>query len=328
MIRKLVSPRRIALIKSIMYSFPERLKSLDLNNIIITTNGKYLFELRRATHRLEKSLTFKVRKPGGGTNISQEILDLLTLNAKRNFADEFTLKWTLSVLQQQVIQLKNDLATFKEIKTEAIKETIDKIEPHLKNQNPQTSIKESKDEPAPQLSSEDLLHFFKSRHSVRSFKSIVVEHDAISKAIEIAKLTPTPCNKQAVKVSIVQNRKDIFNVLKLQGGIVGNEDQIFNIAVISSTREAYPGFNEKHSVYTEGALFGMNFIWGLHTQKISTVILNWVSSSKKTRNLNKILSLNKHYIPVFIVAFGYCQENIRIPGSPRQDTQSFLNIID
>ncbi|MFW5982894.1 MAG: nitroreductase family protein [bacterium] len=326
-LKKFVSPRKRVLIKTLIKTLPERLKAMELDKFYIQTNGKLLYELRRATHRLEKSLTFEIRKVGGGINITQEILELLKLNEKRNFIDNFTLNWTKSVLIQQSNRLKKDITEFQIKDKKRIINSINKIETIINNNKTNSIIEQPKLYNISSINNKDLLHFFSTRHSVRSFKPVKIESEKIYLAVEIAKLTPTPCNKQSVKVSIIQDTDIIIKVLKLQGGIVGYEEQIFNLAVISTTREAYPGFYEKHSVFTEGALFGMNFIWGLHSQNISTVVLNWIGNFKKTKKLNDVLNLNKYYQPVFMVAFGYFKENVMIPTSPRQTTESFINIV-
>lgn len=326
-IKNSISPRKRAIIKSMILSIPERFHGLDLNNFNIQTNNKYKFELRRAVHRLEKSLSFNPRRPAGGINISEEIIELLELNRKNKFADEFTLTWSYAVLNDQSNQLKADLRNPEAKDTEKIESLISKIENHI--QINASAARSSLLKPISEnnLEYDDLLSFVRSRHSIRSFTKDLINREALLKAIEIAKRTPSACNKQSVTVSILQGQELIHKALKIQGGLVGYENAISNLAVVSSTREAFPGFHEKHTVFTEGALFGMNFIWGLHAQGIATVVLNWTGAQSKAKSLNKLLNLNYLYQPVFLIAFGYASENVLVPGSPRMKPEDYLNIL-
>lgn len=324
---RLLPDRQRSFLKSLLLSFPDRLRALDFRNISIRSNGKYLFEFRRAIHRLEKSLTFKVRREGGGINITNEILNLLELNKKYNFADDFSLTWAYAVLDQERDCLQSDKSNNPNSNNK-ITYTISLLDAVLDGLTINQKFKLNKIETGNyQFLYDELYSFMKSRKSIRSFKYDPISTDQIIKAIDIARLTPTPCNKQAGKISIIQDKKIIDKVLALQGGLVGYNEYVNNIAVISSTREAYPGFNEKQTVYVEGALLGMNFIWGLHIQNISTVVLNWTGNYSKTNKLNSILNLNKYYVPVYLIAFGYADNDTIVPLSPRQSSNDYLNMV-
>ena len=68
----------------------------------------------------------------------------------------------------------------------------------------------------------DYLKFLKSRHSTRNYKNATIKSEDIKIAVEMAKYSPSACNKQNIKLHFYPSGKIRENVIKYslgKGGI-------------------------------------------------------------------------------------------------------------
>lgn len=78
----------------------------------------------------------------------------------------------------------------------------------------------------------DYEQFVKSRHSIRHFNSTPVKIDDLKEAINLARYTPSACNRQGWRTRIIVDRDIIRGILENQNGNRGFGQEIDKLLVI------------------------------------------------------------------------------------------------
>lgn len=291
------------------------------------------FELRRAVHRIEKSLLHGQRRIGAGIEVAIAIVRYIELNETYDYLSESDIGWAISALAQFVEKLKQDLRAFEgeEELFNRITSAYNQLEAVLKKypnyiQRRYYLLEEPIDVPYIQI--DELRSFFTQRHSIRHFSDRHVSDECILRAIGVARYSPSACNRHGVSVTIVRDKSIRNEILEIQGGISGFEKYLNTVLVISGSRNAYPNYNERHAPYVEGSMFAMNLIWGLLAQSIYSVCLNWSYSRPSLDNhAHKIIGLPQYEEIVFLMAIGYPMEKTKAPNSAKRSVEDFIHAI-
>ena len=168
----------------------------------------------------------------------------------------------------------------------------------------------------------ELLSFFSSRSSVRFYKDIDVSDEDIQKAYEIAKLTPTACNRQTCKVYVFKDNATKKQILENQlgdQGWAGNAPVMF---VVTSDVSRFSGTYEHVQAYIDGGLFAMNFVWGLHLYHIASCFKMFVNEHKRMAEFHKLCDIPNNEVPIVLILAGYYKdEEILCPMSHRFGSQ-------
>ncbi len=76
--------------------------------------------------------------------------------------------------------------------------------------------------------------FAKSRHSCRAFSSESISYDIMKDIVDLARTTPTACNRQPNKTYVVDNKDYIKNIITWQSGGRGFAEEADKILIMSS----------------------------------------------------------------------------------------------
>ena len=110
-----------------------------------------------------------------------------------------------------------------------------------------------------------------NRHSFRHFSKEPVSEETIREALEIAKFSPSACNRQAYRVHVFSgNDKDA--ILKLQGGANSFYKEADKAILITGDMHRY-FTTEMHLAYVDGSLFAMSFIYALTSLGVASIPL-------------------------------------------------------
>ena len=82
----------------------------------------------------------------------------------------------------------------------------------------------------------------------------------IEKAIEIAKLAPSACNRQPFRFYVSQNKDQACKVAKCAGGTSGWAEDIPCTVVIIGDLSLYPRERDRHLIYID-SLQQCNLCW-------------------------------------------------------------------
>lgn len=173
------------------------------------------------------------------------------------------------------------------------------------------------------LNEEEFIKFLKTRTSVRYFSNSSVDNSILYKAVDIAKQTPSLCNRQGWKVHFYEGKK-ILELLKLQNGNRGFTESVQRLAIMTGDYNAVTK-SERNEVGTGVGMFSMTFVLALHSLGLASCILNSSVSfytEKKIKRLGKIPSNEKI---VMFIAIGYPHENAFVAKSHRKNTNSVIS---
>lgn len=273
-------------------------------------------------HRIEKALALPdPRVPFGLTlvkeliNIIQEYINkyeidksiLISINVleeyfvfhkERNFCDEALYKEFLD------IKKKIDNQTFKDVAGGTLH--ISKGEIH-KN------------------SLLDLSGFFESRYSIRNFSGEEVDVETIKKAVNMARKTPSVCNRQSCRVHLYSDKKKILDLLQYQNGNSGFREHINKLLIITSDLQSFLNIGERYQCWIDGGMFSMSLVYALHSLGVGTCCLNWSVEYDMDLNVRQKAEINPSESIIMFIAIGHLPQNLKVAISNRKNLDHYLS---
>lgn len=267
------------------------------------------------THAIEKGLSLSNPKPGFGIKRVSKLLDYLKRYLEL-FHDYDFIKIPLNVITEYV--------DFQAQQSVCMAEIVKKI--NYFNISPITGhggIKSVKKNEASNYV--NFKTFVESRYSLRYFSKLPVKENDIITAIEIAKKTPSACNRQAWHVHLFKSQEIKNKLLVYQRGNNGFTEYIDKVALVTSNLNSF-FIHEIHQGYVDGGLFAMSFIYALHDLGIATIPLTTSFPSYYRSKLYKEFSIPKNEIPILMVGIGNYPDEVKVAVSQRKNTDSFYTI--
>jgi nitroreductase len=170
--------------------------------------------------------------------------------------------------------------------------------------------------------------FSDSRKSIRNFSPDLITVEKIKEVLDIAKNSPSVCNRQPNKVHFIQNKPIIDKVLSIQGGLSGFEKNINQLIVLTCDRNYFFSIGERNQLFIEGGVFLMNLLYALHYHKIAACPANWGKEYKDDIKMRNILNLSPSEKIICVVAIGYIEGSVKYTLSKRRSPQEILNVIN
>ena len=170
----------------------------------------------------------------------------------------------------------------------------------------------------------DYKKFVKSRHSTRNYKNITLKLEDIKSAIDIARYSPSACNRQYIKVHYFPKGKMKKNIIDYSLGKGGIYLEGVNTFIITFDVNGLFSIGERNQGYFNAGLFSMNLVNAFHSLGIGTCFIQFHNSfreEKKLKILNKI-PLNER-IAVILYA-GYYDKKSIFAVSPRKDIEDYF----
>lgn len=169
--------------------------------------------------------------------------------------------------------------------------------------------------------------FARSRHSVRAYSKENISDEVIKKVVDLARTTPTACNRQPNKTYVVSDGKIIKEIVALQGGGRGFAENANKLFIITSAVEAF-GYNEYMEVYKAGGMYVMNLLYALHAYQIGACPLIWSGEKKRDVQLRKLLHIPDNEEIIMLVAAGYPLDKFKYVASERNRLDDSLVFVD
>ncbi|SFB69749.1 Nitroreductase [Zunongwangia mangrovi] len=165
-----------------------------------------------------------------------------------------------------------------------------------------------------------------SRHSLRNFKDLEIPMSSITEALEIAKKTPSACNRQAWRTYIFTDKALIQEILKIQGGNRGFGHLADKLIIVTSELGVFGHSFERNQAFIDGGMYLMNLLYALHFKKIGTCPLNCSNTPEKDKILQKLCSVPQSEVFICMIACGFPPDEFKLATSPRYDI-NFTNKI-
>ena len=294
-----------------------------LNNMNSNENlNKIGYKIIINCHSIEKGLSHFILRPFGKKKILS-IIKLLEEESKyKNYEDNFSFINGINILREyQKTYEKRNWIDKKEYKVTT------KFIQNLDN------LKEIK-VGAYILDKEDLkkyykfnyLDFVKSRHLIRNFKIQKLRYKDIKEAIEIAKYSPSACNRQNIKIHYYSSKKQRQNAIDYS---IGKEMNISNGVNTFIITYDFNGINSKrgrNQGYFNAGLFTMNLINTFHSKGIGSYLVHFEDNIENEEKLKKINNIPSNERITNILIVGYYDKKSFFPLSPRKEDKLYLKI--
>jgi nitroreductase len=169
----------------------------------------------------------------------------------------------------------------------------------------------------------DFESFVKTRTSVRDYSTEDILESEVFKAVEMARYTPSVCNRQSWKVHYFKNKNLKNQLLKLQGGNGGFTDSINQLLIITTDVRRFTKY-EGNQIFIDGGLFAMNLILSLHAQVIGTCCLNTCLPYIVENKIKKIGKIAESERLIMMIGIGKLKENFEVAISDKITVEEIL----
>ena len=276
-------------------------------------------------HRIEKGLTHVSDfRAGFGRNALQNLHDLMTDWRHAHYpTDDTTYRAALSVVMAYIDKHRQEnkelppflftLFPVDELEEKQADNTISgvrTITAEEKRTNKQKNFKE----------------LFENRTSVRQYADTPVDLNAIRRAIELSMKTPSVCNRQSYRVTVVTNKQLITRILKIQGGWRGYAAPPA-LAIITSDVRSFIYMEEHNEPYVDGGIFTMAFLLSLEYENLAACPLNLMCSDESAAKIRHLSQIPDYEVLIDCVAIGNFPEKVLAPKSFRYPGESITRIV-
>lgn len=162
------------------------------------------------------------------------------------------------------------------------------------------------------------------RRSFRSFNDQPVSADVIRRAVELAQLSPSACNRQPCKVYVVQDKDLKEALLSHQNGNAGFGHLAPVLLVVTADAGHFFGSIERYEPYIDGGLFSMSLLFALQVQGLVSCCLNWCVTPHADAAVHDLLSIPDSERVVMFMLTGYPPAETVVPRSHRKTADSVL----
>lgn len=174
------------------------------------------------------------------------------------------------------------------------------------------------------ISFDDLKNLCEVRRSAREFDSRKIPNEFITRAISLAQLSPSACNRQPCKVYVAENESLRNSLLSHQNGNSGFGHLAPVILVVTADRNHFFGAIERNQPYIDGGLFSMSLLLALQTQGLVSCCLNWCVTPSSDIAAHKLLKISNSEVVVMYIAAGFPVAATTVPKSHRKSISSVL----
>lgn len=276
-----------------------------------------VFLLRRNVHRLEKGLIMRPRRPIFGLGSIDETVDVFELCVKDaalpgSTVDRESLSWSRQVLTEYFQAVApHEVIDRNRARFERILESMSADADEL----PRIPFVRSPDAELPSIVAMEKLA--QHRRSVRWFEEKPVEREVIDRAIRVAGMSPSACNRQPYRFEVFDDPEMVAKVGAIPKGTPGWLHQIPCFIVIVGRFDAFRFERDRHVPFIDGSLAAMSLIYALETQGVSSCCVNFPDYADTHSRMAETLGLPLHERAIMCLAVGYPSFDDRVPFSQK-----------
>ena len=275
-------------------------------------------------HVLEKGLTMPGRRLGFGIRVATELMGLISEYERHFRTADFNVMHAIAVIRAYWMlhqSYASEIHGEERLAWEAV-QSFSKA-----HENIQPAIQ-------PHISREEfykMVHapfpdFALSRHTVRHFSPVPLEMEKIVQSVDLARTTPSACNRQHCRVHCIAD-KDIMNkLLTIQGGNRGFGASADKLLVVTASLECILSSGERNDAYLNGGIFLMNLCYALHYYEIAHCLLNWSKNPKEDLSARQIIGIDECETIIALVVCGNAPPEFDVAESPRKPLEDYLVI--
>lgn len=172
----------------------------------------------------------------------------------------------------------------------------------------------------------DYMKFLKSRHSIRNFSAKKLEDIDIKKAVEMAIMSPSACNRQMIKCYYAYSEDSKKIITKYAQGLSLFNLENINYFLITFDVSANYFIGERNQGWLNSGLFTMNFINALHSLGIGSCCIQFGNKFKQENIIKKSLNIPKSERIAVILAAGYYDNLSKVTYSSRKSLEDIYYV--
>ena len=278
------------------------------------------YELLFHTHTLEKALSHFELRPFGQKKV-EIIMDILVREKKyKGYEDDFSFINGINSLREY----KKTYEEHKWTDRPEYKKVSDFLKDYEKVPFQETGARIVTKEKLKKDYDVDYGKFIKSRHSTRNYINETLKIEDIEKAVDMARYTPSACNRQFVKVHYYPSGKMRQNVIDYSIGKGGIYLDGVNTFIITFDVNALSGAGERNQGYFNAGLFGTNLVNAFHSLGIGTCFIQFANPVEEEEKLKELNDIPSHERIAVILYAGYYDEKSIFAVSPRKSFEDYF----
>lgn len=291
-----------------------KLKSLKAERSTYLEDSS-MYALRRHIHRLEKGLIMRPQRDVFALEYIEETValysGLVQLDGDRNEGHELLLDWAHQVLGEyfdcvkpieKLVKLKEEFIVYAKL----CPQNKGNRKPFKRKQDPL------------EISYDNLYELAMRRRSVRWYEDKPVPRNLIDKAIEIARQSPSACNRLPYEFRVIDNVELAHEVTSLALGASGFSRNVPCVVALIGKLGALPAEADRHIIYIDASLALMAFLFALEVQGVSTCCINWRDVAEQEEKAKKRLLLKEDERIVVFVSMGFPDPDGMVPYSQKR----------
>lgn len=162
------------------------------------------------------------------------------------------------------------------------------------------------------------------RHAIRNFAKSNNIEGLIYDAIDIARHSPSACNRQAYRVHIFSKDKKT-ELLTIQNGAKLFAKDAEKAILITGDMNRYYTM-EQHLMFVDASLFAMSLMYALTAKGIANIPLTLCVKSNVISRIKEKFEIPDNEMPVIMIAVGNYPEKAKIAMSERIPVSCFTTI--
>lgn len=282
---------------------------------------KLLTDILMISHALEKGLSIHEKKKGFGVaKLRTLVRGLQKYVCKYGYSDRILIPLSIAdhyITFQESDGYADEMLNKSKSDFECLLNQIRKTKDDLSHGGYISLTKES----MLSLKSANFEDLCKGRYSFRHFSNEHVSDDIIAQALNIAKKSPSACNRQSYRVHVYDGKqKD--EVLYAQGGARSFYKEASRAIIVTADMERY-FLSEAHLGYVDGALFAMSLIYAFTYLGVASIPLTICQPQKILNKFASDFDIPANEYPVIVIAIGHYPETAEIAKSERYPVQDF-----
>ncbi len=167
--------------------------------------------------------------------------------------------------------------------------------------------------------------FATSRHSCRAYSVKDIPMQEITECINLARTTPTACNRQPNKTYVISNSEQIKRIVTVQGGGRGFAEKANKLLIVTSRVDVFSS-NELFEALKSGGMYVMNLLYALHYHHIGTCPLEW-SGGKSDKWLRMFVGIPDNEEMIMLIATGYPLDEFKYVLSNRNKLEDSIQVV-
>ena len=280
------------------------------SGLLMNRNGQGdLFNLRRDIHRLEKGLANEQPRSVFAESFIRETIDRLARVKRSAEPEGNTIAWAEAVLNQYFGMCQD---------TEIVREARVRYQSLVpENAQPTWCPYLEQDRPSLDVGFDALYQLALRRRSVRYYIDKTVEFDVVEKAMRVAALCPSACNRQSFRFLFYNDKHIVRDISQMPGGFAGC--QVPSIVVVVGSYRGY--FDERDVLVPiiDASLAAMAFLFALETLGLSSVCMNWPALPDRDEAIRRLIHLEDDEFVAMLIGVGYPDPEGKIPYSGKRD---------